>query len=52
VLNGFELTAPVDAAERTFLALAAGTLSRPALGDWIERFLSPFHFDSTSRDEG
>jgi len=44
VLNGFELTAPVDEAERTFLALAAGTLARSALRDWIEQYLFPFHF--------
>jgi death on curing protein len=39
VLNGFELTVPVDDAEHTFLALAAGTLTRSALRDWIEQYL-------------
>ena len=43
VLNGFELVAPVDDAERTFLALAAGSLTRAELGDWVERHLAPFH---------
>ena len=44
VLNGFELVASVDEAERTFLALAAGALSRPDLAAWIEDHLKPFHF--------
>ena len=42
VLNGFELVASVDDAERTFLALAAGSITRAGLGDWIERHLTPF----------
>lgn len=35
MLNGFELNAEVADAERTFLALAAGELSRDALVEWI-----------------
>jgi death-on-curing protein len=35
VLNGFELTASVDEGEQTFLALAAGELTREAFVDWI-----------------
>ena len=35
MLNGFELNAEVADAERTFLALAAGELSRDALVGWI-----------------
>ena len=41
ILNGFELAAPIDDAERTFLALAAGTLTRSALGVWIETHIAP-----------
>lgn len=41
VLNGFELVAPIDDAERTFLSLAAGTLTRAALHDWIAGHLAP-----------
>ena len=41
ILNGFELAAPVDDAEHTFLALAAGTLARSELHDWILRHLAP-----------
>jgi len=33
---------PVDEAERTFLSLAAGTLTRAALHEWIERHLAPW----------
>jgi death-on-curing protein len=43
LLNGFELAALVDEAERIFLSLAAGTLTRSALHDWIEQHLVPFH---------
>lgn len=35
VLNGFELDASVDDAEKVFLRLAAGELSRDELLDWI-----------------
>ena len=44
VLNGFELVAAVDDAERVFLSLAAGTLDRAALRDWIDQHRAPFHF--------
>lgn len=35
VLNGYELRADVDDAERTILHLAAGQLIRDALVDWV-----------------
>jgi death on curing protein len=41
ILNGFELTAPVDEAEHFFLELAAGKQSRDALVTWIERYYMP-----------
>ena len=41
VLNGFELAVAVDDAERMFLALAAGAVTRPALSVWIEQHLVP-----------
>lgn len=44
VLNGFALTADVDEAEHVFLALAAGTLTRTTLQDWIGQHYAPFHF--------
>ena len=37
MLNGFELHVDVAEAERTFLALAAGQLSRDALVAWITK---------------
>ena len=39
MLNGFELVAPIDDAEHTFLSLAAGTFTRNALVAWIEQHL-------------
>lgn len=42
ILNGFELNASVDEGEHTFLSLAAGTLPRAALHDWIVEHLVPF----------
>jgi death-on-curing protein len=36
VMNGYELEASLDDAERTFLALAAGQVSREELRSWIE----------------
>jgi death-on-curing protein len=42
VLNGFELTVPVDDAERQFLSLAAGTTPRATLVAWITDRLVPF----------
>jgi death-on-curing protein len=41
VLNGFELRADIDEAERTMLALAAGALSREQLVAWVEPHLMP-----------
>ena len=41
VLNGFELAAPVDDAERMFLTLAAGDITRPALTAWVAEYLRP-----------
>ena len=41
VLNERELDAAVDDAERTMLALAAGTLSREAFVAWVARHLVP-----------
>ena len=35
VLNGYELSAPVDEQERVMLALAAGDLSRDDFLDWV-----------------
>ena len=40
-LNGFELNSPVDVSEHTFLALAAGTMSRDELTEWITRYFQP-----------
>ena len=37
VLNGWELDASVDEAERTMLDLAAGGLSREGLTQWVSR---------------
>ena len=39
VLNGHELAAEVDEAERLMLALAAGDVSREQLVSWVERHL-------------
>jgi death on curing protein len=44
VLNGFELAADIEDAERVFLALAAGDVTRSALGVWIEQHLVPRQF--------
>jgi death on curing protein len=41
VLTGRELDAGVDDAERTMLALAAGTLAREELVAWVARNLVP-----------
>ena len=35
ILNGYELRADVDDAERTILQLAAGHLTRDDFGDWV-----------------
>lgn len=42
VLNGFELVASIEDAEHTFLALAAGSLSRVELSEWVQGHLAPF----------
>lgn len=39
VLNGHQLDATVDDAERIILGIAAGTLGRDALADWIHQHL-------------
>lgn len=41
VLNGAELGAHVDEAERTMLALAAGALSREEFTQWVTQHLVP-----------
>jgi death-on-curing protein len=45
VLNGFEIRAAVDDAERMSLAVAAGTADRTALAAWLEQHATPFSFD-------
>ena len=41
ILNGRELNADLDDAERTMLALAAGTLSREEFVAWVARHIVP-----------
>jgi death-on-curing protein len=41
VLNGLELEASVDEAERAVLGLAAGTLTREQLLEWIQNHVRP-----------
>ncbi|MDF1501823.1 hypothetical protein [Roseisolibacter sp. H3M3-2] len=41
VLNGHELAASVDDAQRATLALASGDLSREQLAAWVERHVIP-----------
>lgn len=41
VLNGYELAAEVDDAERTMLSLAAGKLPRDAFETWVAGHLVP-----------
>lgn len=41
MLNGCELAASVDDAEQIILSLAAGTLTRAELLDWISRHIRP-----------
>lgn len=43
ILNGRELDAHVDDAERTMLALAAGALPREEFVAWVVRHLVPSH---------
>jgi death-on-curing protein len=41
ILNGSELSADIDAAEREILAVAAGERTREQFQEWIERHLTP-----------
>jgi len=41
VMNGFELAAPVDEAERFILTLAAGNMSREELLAWVAGHIQP-----------
>ena len=41
VLNGFELIADVDSAEKIILTLAAGELAREELLNWVSSHLEP-----------
>jgi death on curing protein len=41
LLNGFELAAPADEAERVFLSLAAGITARSTLTAWVQAHLRP-----------
>jgi death-on-curing protein len=41
ILNGSELVATVDDQERLMLDLAAGTVTREQLTEWIEKHLQP-----------
>jgi len=42
VLNGLELVAGVEEAERVILDVAAGQFSRQALAEWLRAHLRPF----------
>ena len=39
MLNGFELSAPVDEQERVILGVAAGSITRPVFGEWVKQHL-------------
>ena len=41
MLNGSEIVAPVDEQERLMLDLAAGSVSREQLTEWLENHLQP-----------
>jgi len=41
VLNGFEISAPVDEQEKLFLDLARGHLSRENLVEWLDKKVVP-----------
>ena len=41
VLNGTEITAPVDEQERLMLDLGAGRVSRGLLTDWLRQYVKP-----------
>ncbi len=40
-LNGHKIAAPVDEAERTILAVAAGSLNREQFTDWVRQHIVP-----------
>lgn len=40
-LHGYEIVAPVDEHERLMLDLAAGSMTREQLTDWLEKHLQP-----------
>lgn len=42
VLNGQQLDATVDDAERVILGVAAGTIGRDDFAEWIRQHLVPF----------
>jgi death-on-curing protein len=42
VLNGHEISAPIDEAEQTVLRLAAGELSREEWARWVQAHLTKF----------
>ena len=42
MLNGYELAADVDDAEATILAVAAGSLNRSGLIDWVREHMASF----------
>ena len=39
LLNGFEISAPIDESEQIVLKVARGGMSRAELGEWLERRL-------------
>lgn len=41
VLNGFEISASVDAQERIILEIASGALKREAFGAWLQSHVAP-----------
>ena len=41
MLNGFEVAATVDEAEKLIIDLASGTVSREVLDDWLQTCLRP-----------
>jgi death-on-curing protein len=43
VLNGFQINAPTDAQQQLMLSLAAGSLGREALVEWLRQHLEPLH---------
>jgi len=40
ILNGYEINATVDEQERIMLDLAAGSLKREALAEWLKNHLT------------